>query len=218
MYASPCLEPDAWLLFHELTSCVSTANLARLLRDHGFLDIALKTLRSLQDSIDGGNARDEHGEKLSISSMSGESSGAADLSSAIVGASVRRTKSANRKLKLVGDNVDYDESSSMAKSTSERIFKTLCAIIRRLQQRADDDSQGYAVEHLKMALRTSPEQASEMFGISLELTNYIFETTKHSVIHFDIFNLSIKSWVTIWNCRSRKATQDTVDVSIYHSP
>ncbi|KAL8886755.1 MAG: hypothetical protein Q9215_005584 [Flavoplaca cf. flavocitrina] len=210
---SPCLELDAWLLFHELIFCVPIANLARLLRDHGFLDIVLKTLRSMQDSIDGCNTQNEQGEKPSSSNVSVESSSATDSRPAIVSASVTPTKSAGEKLKLIAANVDSDESSAMGKSKLERIFKTLCAIIQRLQQRADDDSQGYAVEHLKMALRTSPEQASEMFGISLGLTNFIFEATKGSAVQSDISGLLINSWVTIWNCRSRKATQDTVDLA-----
>ncbi|KAL8983760.1 MAG: hypothetical protein Q9205_002098 [Flavoplaca limonia] len=213
VYASPCLELDAWLLFHELIFCVPIANLARLLRDHGFLDIVLKTLRSMQDSIDGCNTQNEQGEKPSSSNVSVELSSATDSRPAIVSASVTPTKSAGEKLKLIAANVDSDESSAMGKSKLERIFKTLCAIIQRLQQRADDDSQGYAVEHLKMALRTSPEQASEMFGISLGLTNFIFEATKGSAVQSDISGLLINSWVTIWNCRSRKATQDTVDLA-----
>ncbi|KAL8845049.1 MAG: hypothetical protein Q9176_000721 [Flavoplaca citrina] len=210
---SPCLELDAWLLFHELIFCVPIANLARLLRDHGFLDIVLKTLRSMQDSIDGCNTQNEQGEKPSSSNVSVESSSATNSRPAIVSASVTPTKSAGEKLKLIAANVDSDGSSAMGKSKLERIFKTLCAIIQRLQQRADDDSQGYAVEHLKMALRTSPEQASEMFGISLGLTNFIFEATKGSAVQSDISVLLINSWVTIWNCRSRKATQDTVDLA-----
>ena len=218
VYASPCLELDAWLLFRELISCVPIANLARLLRNHGFLEIVLKTLRSMQDPIEGRNTQNEQGEKPSSSNVSVEPSSATDSRPAIVSASVTPTKSTGEKFKLIAANVDSDESSAMDNSKLERIFKTLSAIIQRLQQRADDDSQGYAVEHLKMALRASPEQASEMFGISLGLTNFIFEATKGPAVQSDISGLSINSWVTIWNCRSRKATQDTVDVSIYQYP
>ncbi|KAL8878657.1 MAG: hypothetical protein Q9198_003581, partial [Flavoplaca austrocitrina] len=167
----------------------------------------------MQDPIDGRNTQNEQCEKFSSSNVSVESSSATDSRPAIVSAFVTPTKSAGEKLKLIAANVDPDESSAMGKSKLERIFKTLCAIIQRLQQRADDDSQGYAVEHLKMALRTSPEQASEMFGISLGLTNFIFEATKGLAVQSDISGLLINSWVTIWNCRSRKATQDTVDLA-----
>ncbi|KAL8852474.1 MAG: hypothetical protein Q9221_002597 [Calogaya cf. arnoldii] len=208
---SAYLELDVWLLFQELISRLPAANLARLLRDHGFLDIVLGTLRSMQESMNGYNGRKQRNAGLSSRSMSGESSGAADSSSATVGASVEPSN-ALKKMSLKDTSVEHSTSRSRWQPDLPRLFRALCVATWRLQQLAQDDSNGYAVEHLKMALRASPEQASDITGMSLRMTDYVFHTGGF-VTRYNIFDQMISPWVTIWNCRSRKTTQDTVDLA-----
>ncbi|KAL8657263.1 MAG: hypothetical protein Q9226_002098 [Calogaya cf. arnoldii] len=130
--------------------------------------------------------------------MSGDSSGAADSSSATVGASLKPSIAWN-KTRLEDTSVERSTSSSRPDLDLRQLFRALCVATRRLQQCAQDDSNGYAVEHLKMALRASPEQASEMTGMSLRMTDYMFHAAEGFVTRYNIFDLMISPWVTVWN-------------------
>lgn len=187
------------------------ANLARLLRDYGFLNIALKFLVSLHEFTHETGTRILNQAGHSVSSMSGGSSGATDPSSATVGASVESSH-ATIKGMLDGASFELNHSGSKSQPNLGLLFGTVCAIVWQLQQLANDDSHGYAVEHLKMALRASPEQASEMLGTSLRITDYMFAGVGGDVVDGDVFEPFICPWVTIWNWRSKKIRQDNVDV------
>ncbi|KAL8669778.1 MAG: hypothetical protein Q9168_005640 [Polycauliona sp. 1 TL-2023] len=203
---------DIWLLFKELVTRVPVANLARLLRDHGFFDIVLKALRSIQESYDALNPRTTRAAGSSTTSRSGEPSSAADSSSATIVAPAKRKRSTAKKARLVDANLVLKGPSPKSELELARLFKTLSATVWRLQQLAEDESHGYAVEHLKMALRGSPEQASDMFGISLTITEHVLQTAEDAVTDSEIFDLLINPWATVWSCRSRKTTQSTVDL------
>lgn len=215
LFVSVYLELDVWLLFKELIPHLPAANLARFLRDHGFLDIVLKTMRSIQESMNERNSRIQQDAAFSTSNKTSESPCAANSSSATVGASVKPTHLEVKKSQPVDAQDENNHSSPKQETRLGRLYRTLCATVWRLQRLAKDDSHGYAVEHLKMVLRASSEQASEMLGISLSMTDYMFQATEGSGVHYNSFDLTVNQWVTIWNCRSRKTPQENVDVCCY---
>ena len=203
------LTPLLWPLFQELILRVPVANLARLLRDHGFFNITLDTLRSLEEYANGHYTHSRHETGFPTTSISGESSGAADSSSATL-----ETVPMPKKRRLGHAIVDTIQLDSDIEPDVQQIFTALCAVICCLQKLTKDDSHGYAVEHLKMAFRAPPELAAEMLGNAFTIAYYMLQTATDGcgLVNDQIFRDWITSWAAIWNLRSKKPSHDTVQV------
>ncbi|KAL8661726.1 MAG: hypothetical protein Q9202_005348 [Teloschistes flavicans] len=160
---SVLLELKVWRLFGELIPRLPVTNLARLLRDHGFLNILQNTFKSLADAMVQ-HETPAQDRLQSLATRSSASSSEASSSSATISdpdMKGRRSKKRNR------DGTNKMHSQVTPALDLGPVFCQLCGVLRQLQASAQDDSHGYAVEHLKMSLRAPTEQAANIFGRSL---------------------------------------------------
>ncbi|KAI4196870.1 MAG: hypothetical protein LQ350_006290 [Teloschistes chrysophthalmus] len=206
---SVLLELKVWLLFGELIPRLPLTNLARLLRDHGFLNIIQNTLKSLADAM-GRDGNSVHEALQSPTTRSNGSSSEAGSSSATIDAdeTERRSKKRNR-------DGTYKERSSVTSALDLRpAFCRLCGVLRQLQAFVQDESHGYAVEHLKMALRAPTEQAANIFGRFLTVAYSLFlkDPTARAYEQSIPLKESIESSIHIWKSRSVSTNRSSTNL------
>ncbi|KAI4174969.1 MAG: hypothetical protein LQ343_001996 [Gyalolechia ehrenbergii] len=83
------------------------------------------------------------------------------------------------------------------------LYGSICDVIRHVEALAKDDSYGYAVEYLKKALEAPPEQAAEILGASLTLTNYVLKNVAEirSLGHEDLIRRFVDPWHIVFPSR-----------------
>ncbi|KAL8677834.1 MAG: hypothetical protein Q9186_005779 [Xanthomendoza sp. 1 TL-2023] len=204
-----CLDIELWSLFRELLPRVPLANLARLLRDHGFLDILLTTLEFFEESVIGAEKK---GDKDPKCYTSGKSPSATNPTSATLRTSVVPPRP-SKKRKLDKSMIKCD-SSLPEKDPDLSSFRLVCSILRQMQALGRNNSHGYSVEHLRMALRASPEQAAELLGRSLNITKYTLQNFNHASgkLSNELFNDLMDPWVEIWKLRSLRAGDASIEM------
>ena len=147
-------------------------SVARLLRAHHFTSVLRDTLEWLQKQVnrvevspDVGVGNEELFDPPDDSSDTVESS-----------SSGRRT---SRKRKLDGTEVTASEEAIKTATGAFRVvYLAICDTLRHLQSLTMDpgQTQGFAVEHMKSSLRTSPEEAARIIGSSFYLMNRAIQT------------------------------------------
>lgn len=208
---SPHLKPKTWVVISELAVRTPLSSVARLLSAHNFMSVLRKTLLWLQrqvnrvtESPDVGVENEESWDPPEDSSETLESS-----------SSERRT---SKKRKSDGTEVTASEE---AVSTATGAFRVLClaicGTIKQLESLTMDpeQSQGFAVEHMKSSLRTSPENAAHILGSSFYLTNRIIQTPQRywhqkrlftKELHKSLTDTGYRScilpMIDLWNQRS----------------
>ncbi|KAL8688769.1 MAG: hypothetical protein Q9218_005403 [Villophora microphyllina] len=195
------LEPKIWLLFGELVPRLPLTNLARLLRDHSFLNVLENALKLLEDAAHQDGTLDQNRQQSPIRSTSRGSSSEAGSSSATIsgpGDVPRHTRKRHR------DGTYKEQPGPAPVIHLGRLFGHLCGVLRQLQALVQDKSHGYAVEHIKMALRASTEQAASMLGRSLTIANKLLSDAVRATRHERGVTLKecIEASVHIWKCRS----------------
>ncbi|KAL8769618.1 MAG: hypothetical protein Q9209_004415 [Squamulea sp. 1 TL-2023] len=146
--------------------------------------------------------------------MPGKSSSVADSSLMTISAPMEGTQPPKRR-KLDDPSVDRNKISSWIETHTQPLFKTLCAIISHLQTLPKDDSHGYAVEHLKMVLRSSPEQAAEILGRSLNISRHVLQALvdRSAFVYDNFLKELIDPWVEIWKHRSKRIAHDSSNLA-----
>ncbi|KAL8714502.1 MAG: hypothetical protein Q9225_006550 [Loekoesia sp. 1 TL-2023] len=211
---SICLELSLWQLLRELVRRLPVANLARLLRAHGFINIVIKTLRALENALPIGESPAKHGLPSSNNGMSREASPVADSSSATVDVSVELSKT-SKKRKRDGTMVNHRRSDTTNQHDIGSLYASICDVTNQMQALVKDDSHGYAIEHLKMALRASPEEAAEILSIAFTIANHVLWSTSktQSLRQEESLHLSLDPWIEIWTCRSRRTVRTAEDLA-----
>lgn len=123
---------------------------------------------------------------------------------------------------------DDSQSGPLHKSTEDLgfLFASICSTIEKLQAtiKGPKAPRDYAIEHLKSAMRSSPEQAADVLGSSMVLASLIFDgehqTTRklrdsasdedsdklnQSIRKFALHEACIACIVEIWNSCSATA-------------
>ena len=169
---SPHLRPRAWVLLQELAVRIPVTSVARLLSAHQFITVLRNTLGWLQKQVnrvtvppDVGVGNEELFDPPEDSSDTVEGS-----------SSEQRT---SKKRKLDGTEVTVpEEVSHTAVGAFRVLYLAICGTLRQLQLLTTDPDQtrGYAIEHMKNSLRSSPEDAAHMLGSSFYLTNRMIQT------------------------------------------
>lgn len=159
-------------MLQELAVRTPLTSVARLLSVHTFTTVLRKTLQWLQrqvnratESPDVGVGNEELWDPPEDSSETIESS-----------SSERRT---SKKRKLDGAEVTASEAAvSTATGAFRVLYLAICGTVKQLESLTMDPEQvqGFAVEHMKSSLRTSPENAAHILGSSFYLTNRIIQT------------------------------------------
>ena len=147
----------------------SLASVARLFNAHNFTSILRSTLQWLQNHVKGKTVSQDEGiGRAESMDRPDESSDTAQSSSG-----EHRT---SKKRKLDGTEVT---GSRVAISTATGVLgEVYLAILDTLDQlealiKDPEQSQGFAVEHMKSCLRNSPEDAAHVLGSSFFLANRI---------------------------------------------
>ncbi|KAL8966531.1 MAG: hypothetical protein Q9183_003333, partial [Haloplaca sp. 2 TL-2023] len=209
---SVLLEVQAWQLFQDLILCLPLTNLARLLRDHTFLGIVLNALKSL-GSIE--FSRNSSSSNLPGSARNGSpsnTSSGADSSSVTVGAPVQSPRT-SKKRKRNGAVVDHSFAAGRKDVDGQRVFNTLCGILRQLQTLCQNQSYGYAREHLKMAMETHRDQAASLLGESIAIIHRILPNlASPNISQGDTFAKNVMPWIRLWKSRSSSDTGTAVDL------
>lgn len=210
---SICLELRLWQFFRELVPRLPVANLARLLRTHGFINIVLKTLKALENTLHISGTPTKHGVPSPINGMSRETSPAADSSSATVDVSVEPLKT-SKKRKRDGTVVNHCRSDTTNQPDVGSLYVNICDVTNQLQALLKDDSHGYAIEHLKMALRASPEEAAEILGTAFTIANQVVWSVPKtpSLQQEGSLRHSLDPWIEIWTSRSCRTAKTAEEV------
>lgn len=144
--------------------CTPLTNVARLLSVHKFTASLQKVFKWMRGQADRGTGQP-------ISPLSWDP--AASSSETIEASTTKRpTKSRKRKR-------DEPQSGLLQKSIDDLgfLFASICSTIEKLQAiiKGPTGPRDFAIEHLKSAMRSSPEQAADILGSSMVLANLIFD-------------------------------------------
>ncbi|KAL8950346.1 MAG: hypothetical protein Q9222_003616 [Ikaeria aurantiellina] len=198
---SELLEPNVWMLLRELILRLPVSNLARLLRSHGFLSTLLKLLNLLDAHLQHDEKRNGNGLPSTLPSTTSSDSRGADSSSATIEANPK-TSAKSKKRKRDGTSTVSNHIEERVGINPPQIFHIVCDVVSELQALAQDESHGYAVEHLKIALQATPEQAAEILGKALVLLDNLLRNPARSPAtkHLGRYATNISPWVALWRC------------------
>ncbi|KAL9592927.1 MAG: hypothetical protein Q9179_006243 [Wetmoreana sp. 5 TL-2023] len=144
--------------------------------------------------------------------MSSESCGGGDSSSATVRASIEPSR-IFKKRKRDGTIKDYSYADLTTKLDIRRLHGIFSIVVSELQALAQDDVSGYATEHLKIALRTLPDQAADILSRSLIITNQVLQKYQAQGVQLVDWPIDhVNCWVQLWKSRSVNAKDTNVNV------
>lgn len=183
---SPCLEVKAWILLRRLFLRLPIFNIARRLKAEGFTKILLKTLRQLKEKLEDGS--------IASNGDPGEDSTAAEPEK-------------SRKRKRDGSHVDLllqlDRKTLDASLLCTSIILAMTEL-QTLTVELPDRSRGYAIEHMKSALRALPEHSASIFGTFISIVNLIRSKFSGTPVPNDILEIEecLPPMIAIWESRS----------------
>ena len=185
-------------MLQELAVRIPLTNVARLLSTHNFMTILRKTLIWFQTRVS----------RVAVSSDVGvgneESLNPPEDSSDTVEDSTRESRT-SKKRKLDGTEVSTSEEAvSTATGAFRVLYLAICATVRQLESLTMDpeQTQGFAVEHMKSSLRSSPENAAHILGCSFYLTNRIIHSLQRHWHQERVFTRELQKFVVDTGYRS----------------
>lgn len=147
----------------------SLTNAARLLNAHKFTALLQKTFKWMREQADRGTVQPNF---PLFWDPAASSSDTIEIS-----ATERPTNSRKRKR-------DDPQSGPLQKSIGDLgfLFASICSTIVKLQAMINGPIRlrDFAIEHLKSAIRSSPEQAADILGSSMVLASLIFDKENQS--------------------------------------
>lgn len=182
----PCLNAHAWTLLKAFIVRTLPTNVARLLKEHKFingLEYALCFLASnhlhSHEVLNSGISQAQDTERFSSSDESADSS-------------AKR----NRKRKRGQEDPTEDRIAG------QFLYVRVCRFLETLLQMAQDppqDSDIYIVEYLKASLRAPPEQAANVLGYAMRYVNNKRNRSKIRYAHStNTLPLSISPFIRLW--------------------
>ena len=168
---SVCLECKAWLLVRELLLRTTLTVVAGLLRDHKFVATIRATLHWLAPkcaSLDGSDHP--------LDQTDSPRTKFDDSSPSTLGASPTEVTQASRKRKR-----DAQSVSDVPQNYKDvaRLYTSICCNLIQLQDITSDKSRGYAVEHIRAALRSTSEETAVILGSSLAIVDYLIRNEEN---------------------------------------
>ena len=159
-------------MLQELAVRTPLTTLARLLSAHHFTSALRSTLGWLQKQVN----RVEVSPDVGVGNE--EMFDPPDDSSDTVASSSGGPRM-SRKRKLDGTEiVTSEEVMNTAPGAFRVLYLSICGALRQLQSLTMDPEQakGFAVEHMKISLRSYPEEVAHIMGSSFYLTNRLIQT------------------------------------------
>ena len=208
---SPHLKPKSWSMLQELAVRTPLTTLSRLLCAHHFTSALRNTLGWLQNQVNRVEVSPDLGvgneEMFDLPD---------DSSDTVAGSSGERRTS--RKRKLDGTEiVTSEEVMNTATGAFRVLYLAIFGALRQLQSLAMDyeKTQGFAVEHMKSSLRSSPEEAAHIMGSAFYLTNRLIQTPQRHWHQKRVFTKKLQELsadsgydscifptISLWNRRS----------------
>lgn len=166
---SPRLHFKAWILLRELLIRTTLATAARLLKEFKFINTLKETFHWLQENFD----RD----RLPSSPQDGTGSDSSQSGSETESSTSDEQTSA-RKRKIDGNEIVPHRESDGPDLALDTLYAAICTVVKQLKDFIIDpeDVLGYAAEHMRAALKSSPEEAAVILGSSIYLANRILQT------------------------------------------
>lgn len=169
----PRLYFKAWILLRELLIRTPLTNAARLLKEHKFVNTLKETFQWLYGNYDQAQLLCylEDGTISNPSNVSPES-----------GNSSSDEQTTARKRKVDGTESVPHRKSDGPTVALDTLYVTICGVIRQLEYFIIDPGHvyGYAAEHMRAALKSSPDEASIILGASMYLVNHILQAPNRS--------------------------------------
>jgi len=212
---SPRLHLKAWILLRKLLVRIPPATVARLLKEHKFIKTLKETFHWLHENFDqdqlSSSPRDdaESDSSESGSSESGSGSG--------IDTSSSDDQTSARKRKLDGTEIIPHRESEGPAVVLDTMYVAMCGVVKQLRDFVTDpgDVLGYTAEHMRAALKSSPEEAAIILGSSIYLVNHILQTPNRShrrnrktpiriskgKLEEDAFESRISSMIEFWTFR-----------------
>lgn len=171
---SPRLHLKAWILLRKLFVRTPLATVARLLKEHKFIKTLKGTFHWLHENFDQDQLSSSPRDGGTDSSESGSGSGIESSSS--------DDETSARKRKLDGTEVIPHRESEGPAVVLDTLYVAMCGVVEQLRYFIMDpgDVLGYAAEHMRAALKSSPEEAAIILGSSIYLMNHILQTPSRS--------------------------------------
>ena len=171
---SLCLSPRAWSLIQALIVRIPISVTARLIRMHNFTSILHKTLQYLEHCV-------APKKDLPVSTERGESTfkespANVDSSSGTVDNVSPKIRSKKRKRETRETLIVHPVKSTITGIIA--LFGSVCDVVKCLvgfTHHLSDGSWSCVVEHMRAALRTSPEDAAAILGHSLTIATFILK-------------------------------------------
>lgn len=209
---NPRFKWRVWMLLRALTLRTSISNSARLFKAHGLVGILREIFQGLYDN-----------RPMTMETDDEEASQQSENDSDTIGSSHSETRTSKKRRR---DGTEIEESQSFPNikvSAVHRTFVSVCIFLTQLQSFTTgiENTQNYAVEHMKSSLKSTPQDAAKILGNCLYLVNEILHATyrdhscrysKAKQLKKIACNLCLSSAVGFWNARSN----DTHD--FHHSP
>ena len=199
------------MVIQELVIRTPLTSVARLLCAHQFTNVLRNTLGWLQRQVHRVIVSPDvelENEEL-FDSPEGSSDGAENSSNG---------PGTSKKRKLDETEVTASEEAvSTATGAFRVVYLAICGTISQLQTFTIDPEQthGFAVEHMKSSLRSSPEDAAHMLGSSFYLTNRLIQTPQGYFYRKKVFTRELQELlantgyspciipaIDLWNQRS----------------
>ena len=205
---SPSLEPEAWILLRVVIARLPATITARLLKNYKLTATLERTLRWICNHL--GHEKNDTAFEFVLSNqdeLSGESSSSATIeNTARIG--VKKSKKRKR------DETEDGSSKTNTQIDVERLFICMCSALQQAEEKAEDvdDSEAiFAAEHMKAALKTSPENAARILGSSFGILEFLVRKSnpKDFVKMSEIMRESLLSpLVTLWDFRASTSDDD----------
>jgi hypothetical protein len=207
----------AWILLQALIMRISISSSARLLKAHGMIGILRETLQGLYNHLPT-TTRSENKEASELSDSSADT------------VDNPQSKVTSKKRKRDGMEITEPQSLPTAQDIDvHRTFVAISVLLAQLQSLTIDteNTQDYALEHMKSSLRSKPEDAAKILGSSLYLANDLLHGTYRGHLRQEsnanqletiACSLCVDSAIGFWSARS-DVTQDSYDspTNVSHS-
>lgn len=214
IYNSPCLFSRSWLLLRELVVRIHPSKTASLLKDYKFISLVCNTLQWLYQNHDE--------ELLQPLSEDDGSTGTYSEDGNAIASSARTSKKRKR------DGTEIAPSKRTIRATIgaiDNVFLALCATVGQLVALTKDSAhiKSLTAEYMKSALKSHLEEAAQILGSTLFLTNYLlqkpnttlgrsnlaaFEGREH--LKTATYRFCVSNIVDLWNlrCLARRIASD----------
>ena len=198
-WSSPRLDYRSWLLLRELVLLTTVNNTARLLSAHNFIESLQKTLEWLQ----------KHANEVIEwrSPLREDAFTIADSSSTTIDDSSIKTITRSRKRKRDDFQSVLQNRPTISISNLEMLFFSISSVLIQLQKLTINPPagrQGFVVEHLKCALKGSPDQTASILRNSILLADSILEIRDGDLVEdkFRVVKICLSSIHNIWESHS----------------